>query len=118
MKKNAAMAFLSLCIMVGFPALAITFGKGDAAMAICFLLFFAVDPAHSIYTGIFAGRCLRQRWYQPVLAALLFLVGVWTFFDNSELAFLLYAGCYLAMGLATMGLSFLFHKLLQKMQSV
>lgn len=107
MKKSIMFGILSLCVMVGFPFLAVTFVSGDGAMAVCFLLFFAVDPVYSILVGIFASGNIKARWYQPVLSAVLFLAGVWTFFDSSEIAFVLYAVCYCVIGVISMTLSFL-----------
>ena len=34
--------------MLMFPWLAVAFVKGDAGMAVCFLLFFAVNPLYSV----------------------------------------------------------------------
>ena len=35
---------VSAAVMLALPWIAVTFVKGDAGMAVCFLLFFAVNP--------------------------------------------------------------------------
>ncbi len=38
---------ISMVIMLIVPWLAISFVNGDAGMAVCFILFFAIDPIYS-----------------------------------------------------------------------
>ncbi len=104
----------SSVVMLAFPWLAVTFVKGDAGMAACFLLFFAVNPLYSVIIGAFAGKDLRYLWSLPVISAALFLIGTWIFFDMGETAFILYAAVYLALGIAAMLISTLFKKKMQK----
>ncbi len=101
MKKLLAWILAAILLMIGLPWLAVTFAA-DAGMAICFLLFFAVNPLFSVACGIFAGGNIRRRWVLPILTAGLFLAGVWLFFDMGETAFLGYCGCYLALGVIAM----------------
>ncbi len=96
---------LTITVMLGLPWLAVTFAPGEAGMAICFLLFFAVDPVYAICMGIAAGKELRKLWYQPLLTSLLFLVGTWLLFDPGESAFLQYAFVYLGLGTAAMAVT-------------
>ncbi|WP_279053510.1 hypothetical protein [Eisenbergiella tayi] len=57
MKKNIILWMAaSAVVMLAFPWLAVTFVKGDAGMAVCFLLFFAVNPLYSVLIGAFAGK--------------------------------------------------------------
>lgn len=95
----------SAVIMLVLPWLASAFVKGDAGMAVCFLLFFAVNPLYSVFIGIFSGKRIRTLWSLPVISALFFLLGTWTFFDMGERAFLLYAGAYLSLGMLSMLIS-------------
>lgn len=111
MNRNVINWFiLSAVIMLLFPWMAVTFIKGDGGMAVCFLLFFAVNPIYSAAAGIFAGRNSSRLWHLPVIAAVLFLLGTWMFFDMGETAFLLYAAVYLCIGICAMLISMLFHK--------
>ena len=83
--------------MIGGPWLALKF-PGMDAMGICFILFFAVNPLFSIVCGAFSGRNIRQLWALPLITAVLFLAGVWIFFEMGEPAFLIYAAVYLIVG--------------------
>jgi len=103
MKKNIILWLAaSAVVMLAFPWLAVTFVKGDAGMAVCFLLFFAVNPLYSVLIGAFAGKDIRRLWSLPVISSALFLIGTWIFFDMGESAFILYAAVYLVLGIAAM----------------
>lgn len=101
---------VSVVIMFVLPWLAVTFVKGDGGMAVCFLLFFAVNPIYSAIIGVFAGKSIRYLWSLPVISATLFLIGTWTFFDMKETAFILYACVYLILGTAAMLISMFIRK--------
>ena len=79
-------------------------------MAVCFILFFAVNPLFSAVCGAFAGKNIRQLWALPIITAGSFLAGVWLFFEMGEPAFLLYGGCYLMIGMITMLISAFMNK--------
>ncbi len=104
----------SAVVMLAFPWSAVTFVKGDTGMAICLLLFFAVNPLYSVIIGAFAGKDIRHLWSLPAISAVLFLIGTWIFFDMGETAFILYAAVYLALGIAAMLISMLIRKKTQK----
>lgn len=89
-------------VMVLLPWLTVHLVRGDAGMAVCFLLFFAVNPVYALAAGWAAGKQVRLLWIHPVAAAALFLAGAWLVFDMGERAFLMYAGVYLLLGLAAM----------------
>lgn len=101
MKTFLRWFFSAAVLMIGFPWLAVSFA-GSAGMAVCFLLFYAVDPLFSAACGIAAGRNIRQLWMLPLVTAGLFLTGTWIFFEAGESAFRPYAGIYLAIGFAAM----------------
>lgn len=83
--------------MILLPFLAVTFVKGDNGMAICFVLFYVINPLFSIYIGY-----STDKWIYLIVNSLLFLVGTWIFFDMGEIAFIYYAIVYLLLGLITM----------------
>ena len=115
MKKDYILwLIVSAIIMLMLPWLAVTFVKGDAGMAACFILFFGVNPIYSIITGAFAGKDLRYLWSLPVISAVLFLIGTWIFFDMGETAFIPYAAVYLVLGTAAMLISMFIRKKTQK----
>ncbi len=104
MKKLIAWTISALILMIGFPWLAVAFA-GSAGMAICFLLFYAINPLFSVVCGAFAGQNIKQLWALPIITAGLFLVGAWLFFELGETAFLLYCICYLIIGIVAMLIS-------------
>ncbi len=115
MKKNIILwVAASAVVMLAFPWLAVTFVKGDAGMAVCFLLFFAVNPLYSVINGVYAGKDVKHLWSLPVISAVLFLIGTWIFFDMGETAFILYAAVYLVIGIMAMLISMLIRKKTQK----
>ncbi len=111
MKKNIILwVAASMAVMLALPWLAVTFVNGDAGMAVCFLLFFAVDPLYSVMIGVFAGKDVKYLWSFPVIAVVLFLIGTWIFFDMGETAFILYAVVYLVLGIVAMLISMFIRK--------
>lgn len=91
----------SFAIMYLLPAIVAKFSPECSGMAFCMLLFFIVNPAYSVITGIISGMKFRQRWYLPVISAALFLAGTWTFFDHTEMWFIAYAAAYLLLSFIT-----------------
>lgn len=115
MKQNIILWLAaSAVVMLVFPWLAVTFVNGDAGMAVCFLLFFAVNPIYSVIIGAFAGKDIRHLWSLPFISAVLFLIGTWIFFDMGEMAFILYTVVYLAIGIVAMLISMFIRKKTQK----
>lgn len=110
MKKLVFWIILSAVVMLGLPGLTVAFIQSNAAMAICFLLFFAIDPLYSFMLGVFAGKKPGELWSLPVISAGLFLLGTWIFFDMGEPAFVLYAGVYLVLGFVAMLVSLVMDK--------
>ena len=102
MKKHIAPLAVIAIIMFGFPWAAITFVPGDAAMAVCFVLFFGVNAMESLYVGIFSGLAVKSRWFLPLVNSAAFLLGVWTVFDWGNPDFQGYAVAYLALSVLTM----------------
>ena len=105
---------ISMVIMLVLPWLAISFVKGDAGLAVCFILFFAVNPIYSVIMGVFSGKNIKSLWGMPVISAVLFLLGSWIFFSMGEKAFILYAGVYLILGIAAMAISMIIHRKIQR----
>lgn len=115
MKYNFILWFIiSMVIMLFLPWFAISFAKDDAGMAVCFILFFAVNPIYSVIMGVFAGKNIKRLWGMPVISAVLFLLGSWIFFSMGERAFVLYAGVYLILGIAAMTISMIIHRKAQR----
>lgn len=104
----------SAVVMLALPWIAVTFVKGDAGMAACFVLFFALNPLYSVILGVFAGKDVKHLWSLPVISAVLFLIGTWIFFDMGETAFILYAAVYLIIGIMAMLISMFIRKKTQE----
>ena len=102
MKKIIPWLIASAAIMLLLPWLAVTFVKGVDGMAVCFILFFALDPIYAIFAGAYAGKDIKRFWILPVITAVFFLAGAWLLFDMGEAAFILYAAVYLLLGAASM----------------
>ena len=111
MKKNFILwLVVSIVIMLLFPFLAVTFVKGDAGMAVCFILFYAVNPIYSVVIGTFAGKDTKRLWSLSVISSILFLAGTWLLFDMGEIAFIMYAVVYLILGMLAMLISMFISK--------
>jgi len=68
----------------------------------------------AVAIGVFAGKDVKHLWSLPVISAVLFLIGTWIFFDMGEMAFVLYAAVYLALGIVTMLISMIIRKKVQR----
>ncbi len=110
MKKIIGWIVTAVVLLIVFPWLTVVFA-GSAGMAICFILFFAVNPLFSIVSGILASRNIRRMWFLPLAVAGLYIFGTWMLFDMGEMAFLLYGGVYLAIGIIVMLLSKIIRKI-------
>ena len=97
MKKLFYYTLLAAIIMLVGPWIALQL-PGLDAMGACFLLFFAVNPLCAFICGAFSGVDARKMWSVPIIVALLFLSGVWVFFDPLESGFIIYAIGYLIIG--------------------
>lgn len=95
----------SAVVMLLLPWAAVTFVNSNAGMAVTLVLFFVINPVYAMIAGVFAGRNIKGLWSVPVIAAILFLLGAWIFFDMGKGAFAIYAGGYLFIGMASMFLS-------------
>lgn len=111
MKKSIILWLaVSAIIMLVLPWLAVTFVKGDAGMAVCFLLFYAINPIYSVIIGTYAGKDIKRLCSLPFISSILYLLGVWIFFDMGESAFIMYAIIYFILGILAMLVSMFIEK--------
>ena len=96
---------ITVIIMWGLPWFGITFAPADAGMAVCFLLWYAVNPVYSVLSGVYAGMEIKKRWWQPAAVAVLYVAGTWMFFEFGETAFLVFGAVYLAISAIAMLIS-------------
>lgn len=99
---------------VGRDHAGLSLACGHLRKAVCFILFFALNPIYAIFAGVQASRDVKRFWALPMITAVLFLAGTWLHFDMGEPAFLLYALIYLLLGAAAMLISAFIRKILEK----
>lgn len=104
-KKPIFWLILSAAVMLLLPWLAVTFVQSDAAMTVVLLLFFGINPGHSMAAGYYAGKQMKRLWWVPAFSAGAFLGGAWLFFEAGDPAFFTYAGIYFALGMEAMFVS-------------
>ena len=114
MKKVLTALAAIAAVMLLCPWATVTFAAHDAGMAICFLLFFGLNPLCSLGVGAFSGLAVRQRWYLPFANGAAFLLGTWLLFEPGEPAFLRYGAAYLAVGLTAMLITVLIQNIRMK----
>ncbi len=101
MKKALILIGISLFLFLVCPWLTVLFA-GMNGMAICLILFFVVNPLFFIIEGILCGFKLNREWWLPVVSAVVYLLSTWLLFEMLEMAFIIYAGLYLAVGAVAM----------------
>ena len=101
---------LSILVMFILPLLTILFVKSDAGMAVCFILFFAVNPVHSVFIGINSGKNITKLWIMPIVTSIIFLISSWILFEFKEIAFVIYSVIYLLLSLFSMFISYIVEK--------
>ena len=101
MKKSTKWIIASFVILFIFPFLLVKFA-GPNGMALCFIMFFAVNPIFFVIEGLSCGRKIKKFWFVPLDSALIYLLSMWIIFDFGETAFVMYSGVYLAIGIAGM----------------
>ena len=93
---------IALVITFILPVIAVKFISADAGMAVCFMLFFALNPATSCIIGIVSGRNVKKNWYLILIMPIFFLA-----FSNVifvvDSAFIIYSIIYLVLGVIFMG---------------
>ena len=84
------------------PLIAVRIVSSDAGMALCFILFFAVNPLMVIALSVMAGTGLRRLWWIPLLAAVLVPVFFSIIVMDLVKDLFIYSALYLAVGLLAM----------------
>ena len=104
-KKIICMSVLTLVLMVLLPLLPILVVPLRDIISFTAYLFvpYLICPVCSIAVGAIAGTDIKRLGYFAVLPALVAL-GVYAYLMDLEAA-LIFAGCYLTLGLIAMGVS-------------
>lgn len=71
-KRIIVILTLIITSMLVFPLITVNIVKDDAGMLVTLLLFFAVYPVISVWTGIISGEDIKHFWFVPILIAVLF----------------------------------------------
>lgn len=100
-KPASLWTMAALLLFLVLPWLITAVVHSDAAMAACFLLWYAIDPVFAIAAGMFAGKRPRELWFLPVLLPVLFLVSTRICFAPDP-AYMGYALMYALLGGTTM----------------
>ena len=109
MKKRIKWVIFSFAVLFLLPLISAKFA-GQNGMALCFIMFFAINPIFFLVEGIVSGKEIKKYWFMPLVSALIYLLSMWVVFDMGETAFVLYSGIYLAMGVVTMLVTYvIFH---------
>ncbi len=110
MKKIVKILIISVFVLFILPLLAVkTAGMND--MALCFIMFYAINPVFFVTEGIIFGKTVKQHWYIPLITSVIFLFSSWILFDMGESDFVLYAAVYFVIGILAMLISFVVHSL-------
>ena len=101
MKNFLKVTGISLLLTFVLPVIAVKTVPADAGMAVCFILFFAVNTAASCIIGVFAGGNIRKNWYFVFVLPIIFLLSSVIIFAL-DMAFAVYAALYLVIGIILM----------------
>ena len=114
MKKVLVSSIVTFAVMFLLPFAVAKLSPEDAGMALCFILFYLVNPVLSIGVGVLSGFEIKKAWYMPIVVALTFLLSSWIIFDFGELDFVLYSIIYLILSAVSMLITFLIINLIKK----
>ena len=101
MKKSTKWNIASFVILFILPLLIAKFA-GPNGMALCFIMFFALNPIFFVIEGLLCGKEIKKLWFMPLDSALIYLLSMWIIFDLGEIAFAMYSGIYLIIGIIAM----------------
>lgn len=95
MNKKIFWYFLSFFVMIVLPFLAVHFVSADNGMAICFILFYAINPMYFAMVGLVAGlngKCMEEI---PYFGVILFLLGIIFVIGSTDWSFAYFCICYI-----------------------
>ncbi len=81
----------------------------NAAMLVCMVLLFALNPLCALYSGAIAGSRVKVLWLLPLLTDGLFLLGAGWLLSMDAMGLWLYGVAYLMIGLIAMFISAFIH---------
>ncbi len=112
--KNFAIYLGVLFVFMFLVPWAVVQYMADAAMPVCFMLFYMVNPMLSAIVGAYSGVNIKTAWFYPMLLAIAFLGGVWISFETTEPMFAVYSVTYIIIGYLVTLIAFIIKKILKK----
>ena len=73
-KRATIIVFLIIASMLISPLIVVNTVRSLDGMWVMILMFFAVNPTISIYSGILSGQDIKHFWWTPIVIAVLFWV--------------------------------------------
>ena len=90
---------VSVVLMIVIPWLFVKFIQpGDFRTRIFLFMFLIVNPIYFAVTGALAGLNEKELWAQPLIPAIFYITGTWTFLEFGEFVFVLFFGSYISIG--------------------
>ncbi len=97
---------LSILVMFVLPLLVVLFAKPDAGMAMCFILFYAINPVYSVLLGVRCGKNINKLWIIPIISSIIYIISSWLLFEFKEIAFVIYGFIYLILSIFSMYIAY------------
>ncbi len=91
-----------IAVMLIAPLVIVNFAPADAGMALCFILFFVIDPLVVMALSILAGTAPRKLWWIPILCAIAFPLFFSLAVQEWVLDLFVYSVLYLGVGALAM----------------
>ena len=88
--------------MLILPILVVKLAPADFGMALCLILFFAVEPFVVMSLGVMAGTEIRKLWWIPVVSAAVFPLFFGVAVGELVVELFVYSAIYLCMGALAM----------------
>lgn len=104
MKNFLKVGGISLLLTFVLPIIAVKTVPADAGMAVCLILFFAINPIAACLIGVFLGKNIKKSWYLVFVLPMLFLLSSVIVFAFDK-AFAIYAIAYLVLGIIVMAIT-------------
>ncbi len=104
MKKNICWTVASIGVLFVLPLLAANFA-GQSGMALCFILFYAVNPVLFVLQGISLGKTFKKSFFIPLVSSVIYLISMWLVFDMGETDFIIYSAVYFVVGTVVMAIT-------------
>ena len=115
MKNKIIISVLSLIIvMLIIPVGVVNFAPEDAGMALCFILFFIINPIFITVLSVISAFDVRNLWWIPILSAIVFPFFFWIAVKEVVKELFFYSIVYLLIGVLAMLATYVWKKYFYK----